>query len=378
MSGGAAAAGGLNAAWRLWSTVTHDHASSHDSNREAEWAATMGDASNYTLATKTQLWVPPHVNSVDTVFDGHKRTIGIGHHPTPDVNLFPSYMYESLCRAREAYPERYNHFPDLSDTELHPNFDPYASFTKEEIRRIGSFAIAIMDGLLGDEHQLKTDFTAAEALDIVDTSKPKYWYKTLQRPPKDRPLTSLEIAERLLSDPYSPSLYPLDAKVRNGIRGIGIHDVAAFRRHADVYAAREDLIAEWIRQIPNRMPDNNWGPAIMFGGVIAVSSALGLKKNGLSADVLAYIAAGSAAAGVGMLGPIGGGAATNMWGHMGETTVQEMINAFLKNQPYQIRPNPDGSVTTTVSAKNRREALFLRTVDLVSAGEIKGQGAHHM
>lgn len=346
---------------------------SHKANSLSKPARWVLDHAMWLMTTDRVSWSTAHV--ADAEVDG--QTEGYVHHGMTDANLFPSYEIESYLRALESDPEKYEGFPTLPNDELIPNLDPCAELTHDEVRKLGSFSHKLLDSILGDQHQPKTDYTIEEAERILDTTTPRYTYGDPERKLKDEDYTSDEMAEILLRDSYSPALEPTNEKIRNGVFGTYKYNVHRFQGPTDLFRRKPELLPPMYENSEITAPANKLGPAFLFGATI-VGFALynGFRKGFSPKNVAIGATAGALVPIGGIYGPIKGGEIVNSGGHAGKVTLLKLFRMW-RNKPEKIIPNDDGTYMTKIEGKGIITKPIMKLVSLAFVDELEGQPAHH-
>lgn len=358
----------------------------HQANGQSRWLRLVNDHIMWTLTADRRSWSSAHVGDVavrpvDWKTGSEEATPqveGIMHHGMTDANIYPQYEIERYLQTIEEDQDRYRGFPTLPEASV-PNLDLDAEFKPDEVRQLGKFGMAIVREVMGDDYQPPTGYTIEEANDIMDFSKPRYTYGPAKRHPKNVPYTQDEIARILLADPYSPALEHLDDRIRNGPFAIFRRNVTRFRAPADLFRRHPEYLRPMLRgkELDSLAPDNRFGPAVLYGGAILFFTGSKILKEGVSVkSVSSGAATGALAATGGVMGPIKGGQIVNGWGHAAKMQIQDFWNT-LRNKPYRLKMNEDGSYMTTLEGNGKLQRAMLKLVGSIFFGELYGQPPHH-
>ncbi len=283
------------------------------------------------------------------------------HHHIPDATLYPYLrIYRAVQKMRAS--DAPNSFQYM---------DPYVeSFSLDEVMEVGRNAEKLVAERMGDEYQPPVEYSSEELERILNPQEPQYYYPDYPRAAEK--YESDEMARILLTDPHSPSLIPPVNGNLNGVRGVFKNNIALYRRPSNVFKWKPHLKPIDLQR-DNDVPNKDYTPLVVSTFVALSAAAFLLRGRYTLKDALIAAAAGSAANGMRMYtGAVIGGKVTNSFGHMGEVTAKDFIDAMFKRE-YQIRLNPDGTVSTnTVNA-----GVLGKLSAYLTADEVGGQDAHH-
>ena len=300
------------------------------------------------------------------LFELEQRTYGMDntiwasvhriHHHVPDATLYP-FIRISRAVKQEKMRDVPRFFPHLD------RFVEY--FPLDEVMAISEHGEKLVTDRFGDEYK-PPKYSDAEIRAIFYPTSPQYYYPDF--PHLEKEYSQEDQVRILTTDPHSPSLVPLP----NGVKGVFKRNVALYGRPSNVFKAHPNLKPKDLQRDDDEA-FKNYKPYIV-GSFLAMSAAAYFLRgeHDLKNLVLAAVV-GSTANGVRMYaGAALGGKVTNAFGHMGEVTTKDFIEAMFKKE-YQIRLNPDGTVST-----NTVNAGFLgKLSSYLTADEVGGQDAHH-
>lgn len=311
------------------------------------------------------------------LIDLEERTIGMDptiwasvhriHHQMADASLFPFYQIARAARWLEDHPEMKT---KVQIPEEFRHLDLFVDvFTKDQVLQIGTIADEEIKMRLGSEYKEPDGYTEKELKKLFNPTEPQYWYDAVKREPGK--YSTEEMARILLTDPHSPVLQrPKNGRL-NGVRAEILHNVRDYKVAGNLFKAEPTLKPEDLKR-DNDGQERHVVADILKGFGLASVAALVIKGKYQPKDIALAVVAGSAANGMKMLAGLSGGNITNGLGHDGPLTAKDLLRALSKKE-YQIKLNPDGSVST-----NTVYTGFIgRILSWITFDEVGGQDEHH-
>lgn len=287
------------------------------------------------------------------------------HHKFSDATTKPFLKIKEGVLWIQANPELAE---GITIPKSFSHLDPFVkSFSLEDVLAIGDIADREMREYL-PSYEGPSAYTKEELQVLFNPTEPRYFYS--EGPKQAGSYTQDEIAEIVLGDPHSPVRIPPPEK--NGVRGVLKDNINLYRRAADLFKNRRDLIPEDLQKDSRDPKDNFRFADFVKGSMLLAPLVLIARGKYKGADFAKAVLAGGAIYGISIGVQLAGGNITNSFGHRGVTTDAGLVTDPFKKE-YKPAVNPDG----TISTNSVNGGLIGRFISLATLDEVGGQSAHH-
>lgn len=287
------------------------------------------------------------------------------HHEFADATAKPFLEIKEPVRWMQANPSLAE---GVATPQSYMFLDPFVkSFSLEDVLEIGDIADRRIREYL-PSYEPPSFYTKEELQALLNPTGPRYFYS--EGPKHPGSYTQDEIAEIVLGDPHSPVRIP--PPEQNGVRGVLKSNVTLYRRAADLFKYRRDLIPKDLQK-DSRDPKDKFGFADMAKTALVLAPLVLLARHKYKpADFAKAVLAGEAIYWISVGVHLLGGNITNSLGHAGVMTPEGLLKGPI-SKDYKPIINPDG----TVSTNSVNGGPIGRLISLLTLDEVGGQSAHH-